>query len=230
MMVTAGAFPLAISKMEQGGSSPALRQLSDNGALLAALLFPSVAGVFILRGEIVHLLIAPGFQPATLAILPLAVLAGAMRNFRGHFSDQVFLLHRRTGMLIAINGLEAALTVAAGLLFVPWWGLVGGVLANAVATAVAAALSFSIGIAAFKLRPPVVHLMKAALATGVMTAVLFVIPKSATALTLVLHIALGATLYAAVLAALYGRVLVRRAWAKDAAIACQSGLRRKSSS
>ena len=111
MLVTASAFPIAVRKMEEGGSIPALRQLSENGALLTAVLLPSIAGVFLLRWEIVHLLIAPSFQEATLTILPLAAFAGIIRNCRAHFSDQVFLLHRRTHLLIIINGIEAALTV-----------------------------------------------------------------------------------------------------------------------
>jgi O-antigen/teichoic acid export membrane protein len=233
LTVTAGAFPLAVAKMEREGSAPALQQLSDNGALLAALLFPSVAGVFMLREEIVHLLIAPSFQQATLAVLPLAVLAGAMRNFRGHFSDQAFLLHRRTGILIAINGVEAALTVMGALLLIPRWGLAGGVLSSVAATAIAAMLSFAMGIAVFGLRPPALHLAKIAAATAAMMAVLSMLPDKANAIALVLHIALGAAVYAAVLAMLYGRALAGlwdRLRLKELAIAYHSGLRRRSSS
>ena len=118
MLVTASAFPIAVRQMEEGGSALAMRQLADNGALLAAILFPSVAGIFVLRTEIVHLLIAAPFQVATLAILPLSSLAGAIRNFRAHFGDQVFLLHKRTRLSIVINGIEAAVTVAASIILI----------------------------------------------------------------------------------------------------------------
>ena len=207
MLVTAGAFPLAIRKMEEGGSRLALRQLSDNGALLAAILFPGLAGLFVLRGEIVHVLIAAHFQAAALAILPIAALAGAIRNFRGHFADQVFLLHKRTRLLIVINGIEAALTVGLSIMFIRWWGLVGGVLANAVTASLAAVLSFGAGIVAFRLRVPVVDLMKVMLATLTMMGVLSLLPDKATAFALVSHVVLGGLIYAAVLAALYAPVL-----------------------
>src|SRR5258708_39828729 len=82
MLVTAAAFPLAVKSMELAGSRAAMRQLADNSALLVAVLTPSLAGIFMLRAEIVHLLIAPPFQQVTLAILPLATLAGAIRNVR----------------------------------------------------------------------------------------------------------------------------------------------------
>ena len=208
MMVTASAFPLAVSKMEEGGGRLALRQLSDNGALLATVLLPSVAGVFILRDELVHLLIAPAFQSATLAILPLAAVAGAIRNFRAHFADQTFLLHRRTRLMIVVNGIEAAVTVAVSTGFIERWGLLGGVFANAVAALVAAILSFSLGIMVFGLRPPMVHLGKVALATLAMMMMLYTLPKYATAWVLVIHIGLGGAIYAIVLVALCRRTLM----------------------
>jgi len=211
MMVTASAFPLAVRTMEQHGGLRAMRQLADNGALLAAILLPSVAGVFMLRHEIVHLLIAPGFQAATLAILPLATLSGAIRNFRAHFSDQAFLLHKRTRLMIGISGIEAVLTVGASILFISWWGLVGAVIASTVSAAVAATASFAAGIVLFGLRPPVKHLVKVTVATAIMTLALYALPKHAAVVSLTLHVALGAAIYAAVLAALYGGTL-RRLW------------------
>ena len=111
MLVTAAAFPLAVKSMEQGGSQAGMRQLAANSALLVAILAPSLAGIFMLRMEIVHFLIAPPFQQATLAILPLATLAGAIRNLRAHFGDQVFLLHNRTRWMMAIAAIDASMTV-----------------------------------------------------------------------------------------------------------------------
>jgi len=89
MLVTAAAFPLAVRSMEQEGSQAGMRQLAANSALLVAILAPSLAGIFMLRTEIVHLLIAVPFQAVTLAVLPLSTLAGAIRNLRAHFGDQV---------------------------------------------------------------------------------------------------------------------------------------------
>jgi O-antigen/teichoic acid export membrane protein len=203
MMVTASAFPIAVRTMQERGVERAMQQLADNGALLAAILLPSVAGVFMLREEIVHLLIAPNFQAATLAILPLATLAGAIRNFRAHFADQVFLLHRRTKLTIAINSVEALLTVGASILFISWWGLTGAVIASTVSAVVAAVVSFSTGAILFRLRPPFLHLFKIVVATAAMMLVLQGLKKDGGSVLLALHIGVGASVYAVVLALLY---------------------------
>ncbi len=210
MLVTASAFPIAVRQMERGGAQLAMRQLADNGAILAAILFPSVAGIFVLRHEIVHLLIAPSFQTVTLAVLPLSVLAGAIRSFRAYFGDQVFLLHRRTRLTVLINGIEAAVTVVASIVLIAQWGLVGGAIASVIAATVAAMLSFTLGLSIFHLKPPLAHLVRIGAATAAMVGALAVMPEIATSLATVLRIALGAAVYAAALAILYAPQLMAR--------------------
>jgi O-antigen/teichoic acid export membrane protein len=203
MLVTAAAFPIAVKRMEDSGSAAAMRQLSDNSALLIAILAPSVVGIFMLRAEIVHLLIAAPFRQVTLAVLPLSVLAGAIRNLRAHFGDQVFLLHNRTRLLIVVAGIDAVLTVALSFVCIRHWGIVGGAVATVIAAGAAAAASFAIGVSRFGLTLPLGHLARIALATTAMGAALLIMTPAMGAAMLAAHIATGAAVYLAALALLY---------------------------
>ncbi|XIA66479.1 lipopolysaccharide biosynthesis protein [Bradyrhizobium sp. TZ2] len=209
MLVTAAAFPLAVKSMEQGGSQAGMRQLAANSALLVGILAPSLAGIFMLRTEIVHLLIAPSFQQVTLAILPLSTLAGAIRNLRAHFGDQVFLLHNRTRWMMAIAAIDASLTVVLSVLLLPRWGLAGVAGATVAAALAAAIASFAIGFARFGLSLPVGHLVRIALATIAMATLLRVFPEARTTSVMAAHVAAGAATYFAALAVLYAPSLVR---------------------
>ena len=209
MLVTAAAFPLAVKSMEQGGSQAGMGQLAANSALLVAILAPSLAGIFMLRTEIVHLLIAAPFQQVTLAILPLSTLAGAIRNLRAHFGDQVFLLHNRTRWMMAIAAIDAAMTVVLSVLFLPRWGLAGVAGATVAAAFAAATVSFAIGFSRFGLSLPVAHLVRIALATIAMSALLRIFPEARTMTVLAAHVAAGAATYFATLALLYAPSLVR---------------------
>ncbi|MDB5532504.1 MAG: polysaccharide biosynthesis protein, partial [Hyphomicrobiales bacterium] len=209
MLVTAAAFPLAVRSMEQGGSKAAMRQLADNSALLIAILAPSILGMFMLRTEIVHLLIAVPFQQVTLAVLPLAVLAGSIRNLRAHFGDQVFLLHSRTLLMIIVAAIDALVTVVASVVCIKYWGLVGAAGATVLAAAAAAAVSFSIGFIRFGLTLPMAHLLRIAVAAVAMAAMLGQFTEARTFLALAMHIAAGAAIYVALLALLYARTLSR---------------------
>jgi O-antigen/teichoic acid export membrane protein len=207
MLVTAAAFPLAVKSMEQGGSKAAMRQLADNSALLVAILAPSIAGIFMLRAEIVHLLIAVPFQQVTLAILPLSMLAGSIRNLRAHFGDQVFLLHSQTRLMIIVATIDATVTVLFSVFCIKYWGLVGAAGATVLAATAAATVSFSIGFVKFGLTLPIAHLLRIATATVAMAALLRELPEARSSLVLAMHIAAGAAVYIAVLALLYARTL-----------------------
>src|SRR5258708_24745183 len=178
MLVTAAAFPLAVKSMEQGGSKVAMRQLADNSALLIAILAPGITGIFMLRAEIVHLLIAAPFQQVTLAVLPLSTLAGSTRNLRAHFVDQVFLLHNRTQFMIVVAAIDAAVTVVLSPILIRYWGFVGAAGATVLAALAAAIVSFAIGFSRFGLTLPFKHLAAIALATTAMAALLSNLPES----------------------------------------------------
>jgi O-antigen/teichoic acid export membrane protein len=209
MLVTTAAFPLAVKSMEQGGSKVAMRQLADNSALLIAILAPSIAGIFILRTEIVHLLIATSFQQVTLAVLPLSTLAGSIRSVRAHFVDQAFLLHNRTRLMIVVSAIDAAVTVALSFIFIRYWGLVGAAGATVIAALAAAIVSFAIAVSKFGLTLPLNHLVPVAIATTAMAALLSNLPEALSPISLAAHIAAGVAVYVASLTLLYATSLLR---------------------
>jgi O-antigen/teichoic acid export membrane protein len=209
MLVTAAAFPLAVKSMEQGGSKLAMRQLADNSALLIAILAPCITGIFMLRVEIVHLLIATPFQKVTLAVLPLSALAGAIRSLRAHFVDQTFLLHNRTRLMIVVAAIDATVTVALSLIFIRYWGLVGAAGATVVAALAAAMVSFAMAFSRFGLTLPLNHMASVALATTAMAALLGAFPQAPSFVLLAGHITAGAAVYVAILALLYATTLLR---------------------
>jgi O-antigen/teichoic acid export membrane protein len=209
MLVTAAAFPLAVKSMEQGGAKDAMRQLADNSALLIAILAPSITGIYMLRVEIIHLLIASPFQQVTLAVLPLSALAGSIRSLRAHFVYQTFLLHSRTRLMIVVAAIDAAATVLLSFILIPSWGLTGAAGATVLAAIAAAIVSFTIGFTKFGLTLPLNHLVPVVLATAAMAALLGNLPEATSSIFLAAHIAAGATVYVAVLVLFYATSLLR---------------------
>jgi O-antigen/teichoic acid export membrane protein len=209
MLVTAAAFPLAVKSMERDGSAVAMRQLSDNGALLLAIMAPSIAGIFMLRTGFVHLLIAASFQSVTLAVLPLSTLAGGIRSIRAHFVDQAFLLHNRTRLMIVVTAIDAGVTLALTPLLITLWGLVGATAATVVAALAAAFVSFAIAFLRLGLTLPLNHLARIAFATTAMAVVLSWLPEPASLAELAARIAAGVVVYVACLGLLYAASLMK---------------------
>lgn len=203
MLVTAAAYPLAVTKMEESGSAAAMRQLADNGALLLAILVPSVVGIFVLRHDIVTLLIAEPFRATTLAILPLSVLAGGIRSARAHFCDQVFLLHNRTRLAMLVMGVDAVAALTFGFAATLSLGLIGAAVASVAAALVAALVSLVLGLVRFKLQVPWTHLARIAAASAAMGGGLIMLPQVHHVAVLIGYIGLGIAIYLAGLAVLY---------------------------
>ena len=132
----------------------------------------------------------------TLAILPLSTLAGAIRNLRAHFGDQVFLLHNRTRWMIAVAAIDATVTVVSASLAMRYWGLAGAAGATVAGRLAAATVSFTIGFSKFGLTLPIGHLIRIALATDRNGRPAQAISrKRRPSIVLVAHIAAGAASY-----------------------------------
>lgn len=203
MLVTAAAFPLALRLEAEGAQDRALRQLADNGALLCAVLLPTAAGLILLTAPLAQLAVSAPFVAATVEILPIATLAGLIKNLRSHFANQPFLLAQKTGWTLALDALETLLFLAGAALGLRALGLAGAAWGALAAVSVGALLSFFIAVRHLGLSLPWAHLSRIALATAAMSAALAWWPVPAGWPALIGASALGGAVYAAALALCY---------------------------
>ncbi|MEZ5841649.1 MAG: oligosaccharide flippase family protein [Hyphomicrobiales bacterium] len=207
MLVTAAAFPLALAHARKGGHKDGLAQLSRNGALLVAMLAPAVAGLHAISIPLVTLLVDPAFHDATMTILPLAVVAGALRNLRLHFADQTFLISERPGLVAFVDGAEAVVAVVSAWIGLQYGGLIGAAMGAAIGTALSATISFLIATLKFGLVIPWGAFVRIGIATLLMWLALHAVPEPQTILGLIGEVLLGAVIYGLALAAFYPRIV-----------------------
>jgi O-antigen/teichoic acid export membrane protein len=207
MTVTTAAFPLAVGHLRAGRRAEALEQISLNAAILFGLMAPATAGVLLLTPDLVHLAIAPTFRASTLAILPIAALAGSVRNFRMHYCDQVFLLFEQTKTTVVIAAVEAVVTLAlcwAGLI---WGGLAGAAFGCLIGAILAALYCLILAMVRNQLPIPGMHMARILAATAIMAGALRLVPWDAAPVPLLVRMIaeaiLGIVVYALGLAALY---------------------------
>ena len=221
MLVTAAAFPLAVKFLQSGSREGALRQVSMSGAILFALLAPACVGVVAISRPLVELLIAKPFQDATFAVLPLAVLAGALRNLRVHVADQAFILLERTRFLVVLNTVEVVATVAFCVPGLIYGGLPGATAGCLAGTVVGLVLAYGVAVRDLGFVMPWAILGRVTLASLWMGVALFLVPFERAGAGLfwrvVVEIATGGLVYVVVMAALFpdavragGRMLARR--------------------
>jgi O-antigen/teichoic acid export membrane protein len=214
-LVSAAAFPLAVKSFASGSRAAAFAQLSQGGVLLIALVVPATAGLCLLTRPFVELTVSQAFQEATILILPLAAIAGAIRNIRIHFADQVLILMERVDVGIAINLIEAVCVIAGAWIGFEVAGLTGAVAGCAVAFTIGAVLCFVYVRVKLQFPLPWDKAARVIVAAAIMTAALVLVPWSnlrlALAVRLVLESAFGALIYALVLGWL-NPDFARRGW------------------
>jgi O-antigen/teichoic acid export membrane protein len=203
MLVTAAAFPIALRLEARGEKHQALQQVALNGALLCAVLVPTAAGLILLAEPLSRAAVSAPYIATTLSILPLATLAGLVKNLRSHFANQPFLLAQKTAWTLAIDVLETGLFLAAAAIGLRTMGLVGAAAGALMAVSVGALVSFAVAVRKLGMPVPVAHLARIALSTAVMAASLALLPPFAGWPRLLAAVALGAAVYAAALALSY---------------------------
>ena len=202
MLVTAAAFPVAVKRAREHGIAAGQAQLVENGVLLLAILAPAAAGLWAISTPLVELIVAAPFREMTAAVLPWAIIAGAARNMRIHFAEQVFLLREETMVPLANDALDGILTLAGGAIGLIYLGLPGSIMGAAVGAFISLLVTLVCGAYWHKFTFPLPHLLKIAAAVVAMVLALCSLPIAATAPSLVLAVAIGASVYGAVLAAL----------------------------
>ena len=214
MVLTAAAFPLAVKRLQAGDRADALRQLALGGTMLFGLLAPSAAGIFLLADDVVAIMVAAPFREVTSAVLPIAALAGAVRNIRVHFSDQAFILFERTRFTLIINGIEAVCVVVCCAAGMHVGGLAGASIGALAGSTIGTLFGFASARALFGLPIPLDNAARILGATAVMMGAARYVPTNASPVIHAVAVTSVAILvYAAALACFYPaltRSMVRR--------------------
>ncbi len=203
MLVTGASFSIAVERIRAVGPKGALPQFATNGALLLAILAPSVAGVIVLSASLVEVLVAPVYAPLTVQILPLAVAAGAIRAFKNHGSDQCFLLFERTTLNVWSTVIEASATVICCIVGLKLGGMVGAAAGCLAAAVIAEIFSFVVANRIFGYYLRLADLAKIAAATLAMVLALVFLPQPHALAGLITEVTVGALSYGAALALMF---------------------------
>lgn len=211
MLTTAAAFPLAVRRAREEGMIAGQAQLINNGVLLVAVLAPAIAGLYVIGPPLITLTVAAPYREITTAVLPMALITGALRNVRIHFANQVFLLHEKPLIPVLNDGIDALLTVVFGALGLWLGGLIGcvlGVMAGSILTLIT---GFAASWCWYQFTFPIADLFKIGTATVAMAFAVRALDTIPTSLSLVIAMLVGGIVYGVVLGALYPQASAKTA-------------------
>lgn len=176
MVVTAAAYPLAVRAMEAGDTDGARRQLSNNSALLLAIIAPATVGVIAITEPLTQLLIAGEYQATTIAILPWALVGAAVRNLRMHGWDQMYLLFEAPRPMLVLEISEAAITLIGAFIGILMNGVMGAVIGTTLAAILVAICDFTFLKMRYGLHAPIWQFLRILTASAAMYGALIMLP------------------------------------------------------
>lgn len=203
MLVTAAAFPLAVKRAREDGMAEGQAQLVRNGVLLIAALAPAAAGLWAISAPLVGMIIAEPYRATTVEVLPLAIVAGALRNLRIHFGEQVFLLHEKPNVPLVNDAIDAVTTLGGAAIGLYLGGLPGVVAGAAAGALVSLVVTLVCAWHWYRFALPPWDVIKIGAATVAMTIAVSALPIPGSVLGLGLAVGTGGLIYALALALAY---------------------------
>ncbi|WP_419827851.1 lipopolysaccharide biosynthesis protein [Sphingomonas sp.] len=194
-LVTAGAYPLVVKKMQMEGKEAAFAQLSKNMVLVALVVAPVAFGLLAVNRSVVNILVAERYRDVTLTVLPLATMGGLFRYLRAHTSDQVFLLSLKPQFGTIIAACDIVVAVASTFIGIRLFGVPGAALGPMVSGLATFTLSFLLSRTVFGYRAPFAAFARIVAAAVAMCAAVYALPVARHAPMLVAYVALGGAIY-----------------------------------
>lgn len=195
MLVTAGAYPLVVKKMETEGLQAAYAQLRTNMMLVGLVVLPVALGLLALNASVTEVLVAAPFRDVTALVLPLSTLAGLFRYLRSHTTDQVFLIQARPAIITWFGIVDLILTLTFSYFGAKYFGLAGVAVGPVVAGLVIFLASIWFATRRFGFVFPYARMARALIAAVLMAVGVRALPVADSYLSLALLVAVGGILY-----------------------------------
>lgn len=209
--------PALVMALERGGAERLRTAAREQLSTFLLIGLPAAAGVALVARPLAEVLIGEELRVAAASITPWIALSALLYGLTAYYFGQAFTLGRRTKRLLAAMALPAAANVVLNLILVPRFGLMGAAWATAASFALGLAATLLMGRRVLALPMAWDSLVRCATATGVMAAVVALLPPIGGLAELALDATTGAVVYAFAALALNaagvrdlaGRLLVR---------------------
>lgn len=196
MLVTAGAYPLVVKKMETEGLQAAYFQLRKNMILVGVVVLPVALGLLALNVSVVNVLVAAPFRDVTASVLPLSTLAGLFRYLRSHTIDQVFLIQSRPGVITWFGVIDLVLTLISSYFGAVYYGIAGVAAGPVVSGLIIFIVSIWLATQKFNFVFPYASMSRTMLAATFMAVAVWTLPVAKSYASLAFSTLSGVILYA----------------------------------
>lgn len=196
--IGSAAGPLVIRAFTEGGREGAQAQLQSSVGLLFSVLLPATVGLAIVAPSFAFVMLGPEFRTMAQQLIPVLVLAWLFQALTHQYLHLSFHLAKATRLVLLQGGILLVINVAAMMVLVPPFGLIGAAWALVVAEVLGLVIGLVLTRWAFEMPPLPASVAKVFLATLIMAVPAFfvaMLTAGSPVLSLVATTACGILIY-----------------------------------
>ncbi|RYD50581.1 MAG: polysaccharide biosynthesis protein [Sphingobacteriales bacterium] len=191
------AYPLAVKAMDKHGEDAARKQLATNFTLLAAVSFPACIGLAVLAPNFAWFFVGEEFRPFVMANLGWFTAIALMNCLIQYYFILPFNLAKKTGLLMQPFIAALIINVIVSYFGIKHFGVMGAALGSFVGYSTLFVVTLLLSRKVFPMPLPWKATAQLALASFVMGAVVWALPKNLSLVSLICSVTVGAMVYAA---------------------------------
>lgn len=192
----AAGGPAMVMALERGGREALAAAAREQVSTILLITMPAAAGLALVARPLAEVMVGEGLRDAAAQVTPWIALAAFFGGLATHYLLQAFTLGHRTKLLLLASCVPLVANLSLNLTLIPNYGLIGAAWSTAATYAFAAAAYWTLGRRAMPLPIPLVTLLKAGIATGLMAVAVMAVPALGGAVELFAKALVGAVVYA----------------------------------
>lgn len=193
--IGSATISLSFNAYEREGISAANAIMQGALVTLILLTWPMAFGLAALAEPIATFMLGREFHQGVANLLPWVALIGLLKGFVDHYFAQTFQLTGRTAALSGTYAAALGVNLLANLILIPAFGLPGAIASAVLAYVTAMILQVALADAGLRRRPPMMDMLKALLACGLMYGVVRLLAFSGTVQGLLQGVGAGVLSY-----------------------------------
>ncbi|MEQ9314287.1 MAG: lipopolysaccharide biosynthesis protein [Henriciella sp.] len=169
--------PLVMAAYERGGKDAAAGEARSLISFILLLGLPAAAGLALVARPLAEAMIGEELRAGAAQIIPWIAFAGLMNGLLIHYFSEAFQLAKKTGERALLMAVPVIVNIAANLILIPRFGLIGAVGATVAAYAIGILLLGLRGRRYVALPLPLIDVGRIALACLAMWPVTLLVPQ-----------------------------------------------------
>jgi O-antigen/teichoic acid export membrane protein len=191
----AAGQPALVMALERGGIDRLKVAAREQASTFFLIGIPAAAGVALVARPLAEVMIGESLREAAAHVTPWIALSALLYGLTSYYFGQAFTLGQKTRRLLVVMIVPAGANVVLNLLLIPRFGVIGAAWATAISFGLCMAMTVVMGRRVIPLPIPWDCLVRCLIATGLMAAVVRIIPPIGGLGELIVDSSVGALVY-----------------------------------